>query len=459
MPGLNGGWTRFIASRAADATARESASAGREIVAGREALRLIHAADLHLGSLPQNLGAYARERREALSLALERIIELAEHTRVDLLLLPGDVLESKSLRRDGMKHVWRTLGRVPDLPIFIATGNHDPLAADSPWFLPGQPDNVYIFSGEGEVVELSYLNTMVYGASFVAPYRTEPPANLHRVVRPIGSAQHRDFWRVGLIHGEIVADDSRSTGPLSEYNPLRPADIGASGLHYLALGHIHLGDAELRRAGQTYYSYSGCPCGRGMDELGTKFVRRIEIDRRGNCNDEKVSLSLPEIRAVEIDMDGVATTAEAAERIAKVLLSRQAGGSTVAGVSGADPTVLELGLWGAVSPREHFYRLILTGSTDPNYLVQTEGLLLRLRESHSFKILKLINRAWPKFVWREWLKDKTFSGYLARVCADALERAERSGDAEATARTEAAIDMLFAAANGQDIKRSVTERT
>ncbi|NLZ69836.1 MAG: hypothetical protein GX907_00660 [Clostridiaceae bacterium] len=453
MPGLNGGWTRFIASRTTGSAARGTASVGRET------LCLIHAADLHLGSLPQNLGAYAQERREVLSLALERIIGLAEHSQVDLLLLPGDVLESKSLRRDEMKHVWRTLGRVPELPIFIATGNHDPLAADSPWFLPGQPDNVYIFSGEGEVVELSYLNTMVYGASFVAPYRRDPPADLYRTVRPIGGLRYRDFWRIGLIHGEIVADDSRSTEPLSEYNPLRPADIGASGLHYLALGHIHQGDAELRRAGQTYYAYSGCPCGRGMDELGTKFVRRIEIDRRGNCNDEKISLNLPEIRAVEIDMDGVATTAEAAERIAEVLPSGQAGGSTVVGGTGVDPTVLETGLWASVPPREHFYRLVLIGSTHPDYLIQTDGLLLRLRENYDFKILKLINRAWPKFVWRERLKDKTFSGYLARVCADALERAERSGDAEAAVRTEAAIDLLFAAANGQDVRRSVTERS
>jgi DNA repair exonuclease SbcCD nuclease subunit len=45
--------------------------------------------------------------------------------------------------------------------------------------------------------------------------------------------------------------------------------IEASGLDYLALGHIHLTQLP-KKAGKTLYGWPGCPMGRGFDELGEK---------------------------------------------------------------------------------------------------------------------------------------------------------------------------------------------
>ena len=55
----------------------------------------------------------------------------------------------------------------------------------------------------------------------------------------------------------------------SPYNAVTREQIAASGLCYLALGHIHE-KSGLQRAGETFYAWPGCPMGRGFDELGQK---------------------------------------------------------------------------------------------------------------------------------------------------------------------------------------------
>ena len=53
--------------------------------------------------------------------------------------------------------------------------------------------------------------------------------------------------------------------------PVTRQEIAGSGLHYLALGHVHTASG-LQRERDTYWAYPGCPEGRGFDELGDKGV-------------------------------------------------------------------------------------------------------------------------------------------------------------------------------------------
>ena len=57
--------------------------------------------------------------------------------------------------------------------------------------------------------------------------------------------------------------------PSSPYNAISPGQIEASGLDYLALGHVHAPSA-MNRAGNTVWAYPGCPQGRGFDETGER---------------------------------------------------------------------------------------------------------------------------------------------------------------------------------------------
>ena len=65
-----------------------------------------------------------------------------------------------------------------------------------------------------------------------------------------------------VLHADLSAPDSR-------YRPITPAQIGETGLSYLALGHTHAFSGVLH-AGRTTFAYPCCPEGRGFDELGEK---------------------------------------------------------------------------------------------------------------------------------------------------------------------------------------------
>ena len=115
-----------------------------------------------------------------------------------------------------------------------------------------------------ERVELPELGCAVYGAAFTAPVQDESLLAGFR-------APEDDFIHLMVLHGDISATESR-------YDPLTKEQIKESGIDYLALGHTHQFGGFLRE-GQTTYAYSGCPEGRGFDELGEKGILTGTVER------------------------------------------------------------------------------------------------------------------------------------------------------------------------------------
>ena len=72
-----------------------------------------------------------------------------------------------------------------------------------------------------------------------------------------------------LLHGDLGAARSR-------YGAVTEAAIAATGMDYVALGHVHRHQG-FGRKGNTSYAYCGCPEGRGFDETGEKGVILGEI--------------------------------------------------------------------------------------------------------------------------------------------------------------------------------------
>ena len=115
-------------------------------------LRIIHAADLHLDSPFASLPpAQAVQRRRQQRQILQEITELCHIA--DLVLLAGDVFDDRQVCPETVE-LMQSLFAQWQLPVFIAPGNHDPYTAQSLWARTLWPDNVHIFSGSMEVVEL-----------------------------------------------------------------------------------------------------------------------------------------------------------------------------------------------------------------------------------------------------------------------------------------------------------------
>jgi len=227
-------------------------------------LKLIHGADFHLDSPFSGLNPeQAAQRRSGQRQLLAELADLARREQADLVLLSGDLLDSGRVYRETARAMAETLGSIP-CPVFIAPGNHDPYTAASVYATLEWPANVHIFRpGAMQSVELPGLNCVVHGRAF---------GDIHEDASPLAGFQPPlPDGRVHLmcLHGD-VSDQS-------DYGPLSPMELAASGMDYVALGHIHQ-HSGLNRVGSTFWAYPGCPEGRGFDELGEKGVLCVEAE-------------------------------------------------------------------------------------------------------------------------------------------------------------------------------------
>jgi len=230
---------------------------------------ILHTADLHIdssfGFLPQEKAAI---RREGQFRILEEIVSAAERYRVDAVLICGDLFDKPIVSFDVANRVANILSRT-SIPIFITPGNHDYFHASSPYNLTVWPDNVRIFHTTViEKVELE--NLVVYGAGFTSQNMFRSALNDY--ISSHGSmtgSLHDGKLSVMMLHGELNPPEPR-------YHPLYMKDIEASGVDYLALGHVHA-RSDPQRSGKTIYAYCGCPEGRGFDETGSRGIYLVDL--------------------------------------------------------------------------------------------------------------------------------------------------------------------------------------
>lgn len=221
-------------------------------------IKILHASDFHLDSpfesLPAEKAALRRsEQREMLAV----LIELANSGDVDIVLLPGDLLDSDNTYYETADLLPRLFAKTK-AKIFISPGNHDYYCANSPYAALPWPGNVHIFKTSSiSSVFLPELNCIVYGAAF------QSSLCAHSMLQGF-CAEDGEAVRIMALHGELNSAESR-------YNPITADEITKSNLDYLALGHTHSFNG-IQKAGKTSYAYCGCPAGRSFLETGQKGV-------------------------------------------------------------------------------------------------------------------------------------------------------------------------------------------
>ena len=249
-----------------------------------KSIKILHTADLHLDSafeaLPAGKAAIRRaEQRELLS----RLAELARTEQVDLVLLPGDIFDGGGTFFETGAELVRCLRDIP-APVFISPGNHDPYDAHSPYAKLSLPENVRLFTSRDiECVELPELGVCVFGAAFTGSSDGPDITNFH-------ADREEGILNILCAHAEVGCD------------PVNEQALSGSGLDYAALGHIHK-PSGLRRAGGTWYSWPGCPEGRGFDETGEKTVSIIELSDSG-CKLTPVCIALRRYELLPVDVTG-----------------------------------------------------------------------------------------------------------------------------------------------------------
>ena len=251
-------------------------------------IRFLHTGDLHLDAPFRGLGPErARQRREEQRQVLERIADLVRDREIGLVLIAGDLFDGEGVYYETTQMLVDRLGAIP-ARVFIAPGNHDPFGENSPYAAVRWPENVHIFKSEYfQRVELPELKSVVYGTAFTSKYRDHSPLEHFKPDYDEG------LCRLMVLHGDLGAARSR-------YGALTADALAATGMDYVALGHIHRhGGVERRK--NTAWAYCGCPEGRGFDECGEKGVLIGEAEP-GNVKVEFVPLAGRRYEEIEVDI-------------------------------------------------------------------------------------------------------------------------------------------------------------
>ena len=181
-------------------------------------MKLIHCADLHLGSRMESglPPAKAQERRMELLHTFVNMVERASSEGVEAMLLCGDLFDTEQVSVRTKSVVRNTIEAHPEIMFYYLRGNHDRMERTS----------------------------------------TERIQNLRTF---------NDGW--------TTYEQVSEYGQGEEGIALR--DLRGRDIDYLALGHVHSFRQE-KLDEQGIWCYSGCLEGRGFDECGTKGYVMLE---------------------------------------------------------------------------------------------------------------------------------------------------------------------------------------
>ncbi len=245
------------------------------------AKKILHLADLHLGSGQDYLGAAAVERTAEADSVLDRIADWITNggaTEVGAVLIAGDLFQTPWPEDALVTHVVRALERIRQTGVDLITvpGNHDEWTYNdgvfrkwaSTW--PG----TLVQNREPELIatiELGERTIEVVSCCFDQG-RNRPSSTWKN---PFAGPRGPGSRRVGLFHGTL----DRLGGIITEGERAFKLDFGRLaewGIDYLALGHIH--KRQSMREGDCLALYPGPIEGRGFDDPGSPDLCLVDLD-------------------------------------------------------------------------------------------------------------------------------------------------------------------------------------
>lgn len=263
-------------------------------------MKILHFADMHLDSKLQSIysDSRAKERRNELLVTFTRIIEYAQREGITIILISGDLFDSRNISTVTANVVLDAINGHPGIDFFYLRGNHDCDAFLSS--IDVFPDNLHTFSRNWTTY--SILNKVfIHGIEFIDEEDSRAsetfiadPANLNIV----------------MLHGQEIVSSGRDRTTVIDIRQFRN-----KGIDYMALGHVHTYKRE-QLDGRGIYCYSGCPEVRGFDEPGTHGFVVLDIDEDNRIiKDTFVPFDTRRLYEVSVDITGLTNSYEMCQRI------------------------------------------------------------------------------------------------------------------------------------------------
>lgn len=278
---------------------------------GIDAIRYIHAADMHIDTPFKGLGkaaaGWGQRLRDATFTALARLADFCLSWRPDFLLLAGDIYdhENYSIRAHlALRDACITLDKA-GIPVFMVHGNHDPFS--SRLSAIDWPENTIIFGVEPQKHVLYAADgapkAVIHGISHASS----------REERNLAALLRRDpefsCFQAGLLHCNVdnALDD--------RYAPCSLNDLIESGMDAWALGHAHIPRVLSQ---SPFIAYAGNTQGLDISETGPKGCLAVTASRHESTwqfQADFQELSPIRWQKATVDVEGVDAVNEVEERL------------------------------------------------------------------------------------------------------------------------------------------------
>ena len=271
------------------------------------AIKFIHCADLHLGSVFKGLSRACSQTASSMFDAIystyDNIIELAIKENVDFVLMAGDLIDDENKSLNSLLKLNSGFKRLSEkaIKVFLVHGNHDPFYRIDG--LIDTPSNVKIFSPNNdkwhEFTCMDGTTVAIWGMSFS---KKNEPRNLAKLVPEYN---HGDF-KIVLLHQTI--------GTSNEHLPYAPCNLSDCDhkADYWALGHIHkpaiLSESPL-------VVYPGIPQGRSFKETGPRGCYLVKTSSPTEIDTKFIEICRIRWEELKIVVTGLSTIDKLQERI------------------------------------------------------------------------------------------------------------------------------------------------
>ena len=275
-------------------------------------LRLLHTADVHLGARHDDLGEAAAAQRERQFAAFKATVDLAISEKVDVVLIAGDLFDSNTQPRRSVERVAAELKRLVGARIrtVIIPGTHDNYdrssiyrAYDLAALAGSGPDDelVTILTPNVPWVHFEACDAVVHAIVFPTKRAPHSPLRDLHVIEAPGAA-----WHVGMVHGALAIPGKTEGDEVV----VTKAEIAASGLDYLALGHWH--STQQGRAGETTYAYSGAPEPVAINQDGAGKILLVGLQETAGTKAVHIEeRTVGKTRFEKLDVDAAAVGSQA----------------------------------------------------------------------------------------------------------------------------------------------------
>ena len=218
-------------------------------------MKLIHCADIHLGSKMDAYlsGEKAEERRRELRASFTSLLDYAKRNGVCGVLLCGDIFDSDRPFKKDKEFFYNAIKNNPGITFFYLRGNHDGEESYTQ-----ELENLKTFSRNITTYEFGGIT--VSGVELGQDNATSIYSSLRL---------EKDRLNILMLHG--------TAGDASGKDKVNLTKLRNKNIDYLALGHIHsFSEGKIDERG--VWAYSGCLEGRGFDEAGEKGFILLNAD-------------------------------------------------------------------------------------------------------------------------------------------------------------------------------------